>query len=199
MRFLEDGADIPDELISSVLDGDAVFLCGAGVSMRVGMPSFEELTDGIYTELKETRHNEPAERLACERKEFDRALRSLEKRTHFPRAQSRVRDATTKLLSAKVGVKTSNHLALLHLSRDREGRARLLTTNFDTLFEHAAIQGGLADVPSHAGKALPKPGGREDYGIMHLHGRIRDDQISLRRSDLVLTSADFGDAYLRDG
>jgi hypothetical protein len=75
----------------------------------------------------------------------------------------------------------------------------LLTTNFDTLFELAAQAGGLADVPSHAGKAIPKPGGPEDYGIMHLHGRIRDDHLSLQPSDLVLTSADFGDAYLRDG
>jgi hypothetical protein len=199
MRFLEHGAGIPDELIRSVSDGDAVFLCGAGVSMRVEMPSFKKLTDDIYRELTETRTNEPAERIAYDRSEFDRVLRSLEKRTHFPKAASRVRTAATKLLTAKAGVDTRDHLALLNLSRDREGRPRLLTTNFDTLFERAARQGGLADVPSHAGKALPKPGGPEDHGIMHLHGRIRDDHLSLSPTDLILTSADFGDAYLRDG
>jgi hypothetical protein len=199
MRFLEDGADIPDELIRSASDGDAVFLCGAGVSMRAGMPSFKKLTDDIYIELGETRANEPAEHIAYERSEFDRALRSLEKRTHFPKAPSRVRVAATKLLTAKIGVDTSHHLALLHLSRDRDGRPRLLTTNFDTLFERAAQSGGLTDLPSHASKALPKPGGPEDYGIMHLHGRIRDEHLALPNSDLVLTSADFGDAYLRDG
>jgi hypothetical protein len=199
MRFREDGADIPDDLIRSVSDGDAAFLCGAGVSMRVDMPSFGKLTDDIYSELGETRTNEPAERIAYERSEFDRALRSLEKRTHFPKATSRVRAATTKLLTAKGGVETRHHLALLQLSRDRDGRPRLLTTNFDTLFERAAQTAGLADVPSHAGKAIPKPGGSEDHGIMHLHGRIRDDHLSLPPSDLVLTSADFGDAYLRDG
>jgi SIR2-like domain len=199
MRFLEDGADIPDELIRSTSDGDAVFLCGAGVSMRVDMPSFKKLTDDIYAELGETRTNEPAERIAYERMEFDRALRSLEKRTHFPNAPWHVRAAATKLLTAKVGVDTRHHLALLHLSRDRDGRPRLLTTNFDTLFERAARAGGLTDVPSHTSKALPKPGGPVDYGIMHLHGRIRDDHLSLLPSDLVLTSADFGDAYLRDG
>jgi hypothetical protein len=199
MRFLEDGTDIPDDLIRSVSDGDVVFLCGAGVSMRVQMPSFKELTDDIYRELTEIRTNEPAERIAYERSEFDRVLRSLEKRTHFPKAVSRVRVAATKLLSAKAGVDTRHHLAVLNLSRDREGRPRLLTTNFDTLFERAACEGRLSDVPSHAGKALPKPGGPEDYGIMHLHGRIRDDHLSLPPSDLILTSADFGDAYLRDG
>jgi NAD-dependent SIR2 family protein deacetylase len=75
MRFLEDGADIPDELIRSVSDGDAVFLCGAGISMRTEMPSFKKLTDDIYRELTETRTNEPAERIAYERSEFDRVLR----------------------------------------------------------------------------------------------------------------------------
>jgi NAD-dependent SIR2 family protein deacetylase len=186
MRFLEDGTDIPDDLIRSVSDGDVVFLCGAGVSMRVQMPSFKELTDDIYRELTEIRTNEPAERIAYERSEFDRVLRSLEKRTHFPKAVSRVRVAATKLLSAKAGVDTRHHLAVLNLSRDREGRPRLLTTNFDTLFERAACEGRLSDVPSHAGKALPKPGGPEDYGIMHLHGRIRDDHLSLPPSDLIL-------------
>jgi hypothetical protein len=199
MRFLEDGTDIPDDLIRSVNDGDAVFLCGAGVSMRVDLPSFRKLTDDIYSELGETRANEPAERIAYERSEFDRALRSLEKRTHFPKNPSRVRAATTKLLAAKAGTETRHHLALLRLSRDREGRPRLMTTNFDTLFERADEGAGLTDAPSHAGKAIPKPGGPEDYGIMHLHGRIRDDHLSLPPSDLVLTSADFGDAYLRDG
>jgi NAD-dependent SIR2 family protein deacetylase len=82
MRFLEHSADIPDDLIQAVNDGNAVFLCGAGVSMRVGMPSFKELAEGIYRELGETHANEPAERIAFERNEFDRALRSLEKRTH---------------------------------------------------------------------------------------------------------------------
>jgi len=138
MRFLEDGADIDDELIRSVADGDAVFLCGAGVSKyAVDMPSFKKLTDNIYSELGETRANEPAERIAYDRNEFDRVLRALEKRTHFPKAPSRVRAATTKLLTTKADANTRHHLDLLNLSRDRDGHVRLLTTNFDTLFELA--------------------------------------------------------------
>jgi len=67
-----------------------------------------------------------------------------------------------------------DHLALVQLSRDAEGRPRLLTTNFDTLFERAARNGGFNNVPSHAGKAIPKPGGQNDHGILHLHGRLAD-------------------------
>ena len=198
MRFLKDGADIPDELIRAVTDGDAVFLCGAGVSRRVGLPLFEELTEQVYRELGETRDNEPAERKAFERAEYDRALRSLEKRTHRPGTRSRVRIAVAKLLAARDDVAVPDHLTLLQLSRNAEGHPRLLTTNFDTLFERAAHAAGL-NVPSYAAKSIPKPGGAHDYGILHLHGRIGDGKLRFEETDLVLTSADFGDAYLRDG
>jgi len=46
---------------------------------------------------------------------------------------------------------------------------------------------------------MPRAGGDSDYGILHLHGRIADSLLGLQRSDLVLTSSDFGDAYLRSG
>src|SRR6266581_651321 len=89
-----------------------------------------------------------------------------------------------------------------HCARWRSGptgRPRLLTTNFDTLFERAARAGGMANVPSYAGVSMPRAGGERDHGILHLHGRIADDALNLERTDLILTSADFGDAYLRSG
>jgi hypothetical protein len=50
VRFLEQGVDIPDDLIRSVIKGDATFLCGAGVSLRAGLPSFRRLTGrSLYT------------------------------------------------------------------------------------------------------------------------------------------------------
>lgn len=198
MRFLEKGADIPDDLIRAVNDGNAVFLCGAGVSRRMGLPSFKRLTELVYEDLGDSWTGEPAENRAIANGEFDRALRSLEKRTHLPKTTSRVRDAVARHLAPPSG-SFSEHLALLQLSRDLEGRPKLLTTNFDTLFERAALAGGFKDLPSHAGRAVPKPGSDRDYGILHLHGRISDDNLGLLATDLILTSADFGDAYLRDG
>jgi hypothetical protein len=149
--------------------------------------------------LGESWQEEPAERMAIESAQFDRALRSLEKRTHLPKTASRVREAVADLLAAP-SCALPDHLALLQLSRDPDGRPKLLTTNFDTLFERAAA--AFADfkgVPSYAGKSIPRPGGEHDYGVLHLHGRIADTSLDLSLSDLVLTSADFGDAYLRDG
>lgn len=199
MRFLSDGTDIPDDLIKAVNDSDAIFLCGAGLSMRSAMPSFKKLTEDIYAELNESSANSPAERMALRREEFDRALRSLEKRTQLPKALSPVRVAATRLLTPPADANTADHLSILRLSQDREGRPRVLTTNFDPLFERAAHAANMPDVPSHAGRSIPRPGTQNDYGILHLHGRIQDDVLGLSQSDLVLTSADFGDAYLRDG
>jgi hypothetical protein len=197
VRFLEQGADIPDDLIREVTSGAATFLCGAGVSLRVNLPSFKQLTERVYARINDTPDNEPAERLALQNKEYDRALRSLEKRTQRPGTISRVRIAVEEELVAPA-VELPDHFALLQLSRDIEGRARLLTTNFDTLFERAARKHGI-DVPSHSGRSIPRPGGVDDHGILHLHGRIADPDLDLTRTDYVLTSADFGDAYLRDG
>jgi hypothetical protein len=198
MRFRENGADIPAELLNAVSNGDTIFLCGAGVSKRAGLPLFDELTAQIYDAIGERRVYVAAERRAFDRAEYDRALRSLEKRTLLPRAPSRVRSAVSELLQPRQGVELADHLALVQLSRDAEGRPKVLTTNFDTLFERAARNGGFNAVPSHAGKAIPKPGGPNDQGILHLHGRLADATLGLLETDLVLTSADFGDAYLRD-
>lgn len=198
MRFIPGTPDIPDDLIKDVADGHAVFLCGAGVSMRVGMPSFGELTDQIYSEIGEMPKHEAAEVEALKRGEYDRALQSLEKRTRLPKMPSRVRAATTKLLTPRPGLLVPDHLNLLRLSRDADGRIRLLTTNFDPLFECAAHADGQT-VPSHAGKAIPRPGTPEDHGILHMHGRVVYGPRNIPASDLILTSADFGDAYLRDG
>jgi hypothetical protein len=51
MRFLSGSPDIPDDLIRDVTDGNAVFLCGAGVSMRAKFPSFKQLAEQIYIHL----------------------------------------------------------------------------------------------------------------------------------------------------
>lgn len=198
MKFIEASADIPSELIHAVNDGDVIFLCGAGVSRGVGLPSFQKLTDDVYASLGESQTNEAAERIAYQRTEYDRVLRSLEKRTLLPATDSRVRAAVADILAPPKDADLSRHLSLLRLSRDRSGRPRILTTNFDTLFERAAQRVGMPFV-SHAVKSIPRPGSPRDYGILHLHGRLTDQSLNLEGSDLILTSADFGDAYLRDG
>ncbi|WP_035981364.1 SIR2 family protein [Bradyrhizobium sp. STM 3843] len=198
MKFLPTSADIPNDLIRSVSDGDVIFLCGAGVSLGVGLPTFKRLTDDVYASMGEDRSHEAAEAVAYEKEEYDRVLRSLEKRTLLHGSESRVRVAVSEILKVPKDADLIHHRSLLQLSRDRAGRVRLLTTNFDTLFERAAKEEGIS-CESYAGKSIPRPGGADDCGILHFHGRLEDAQLGLKRSDLILTSADFGDAYLRDG
>jgi hypothetical protein len=133
MKFLPNSADIPNDLIRSVSDGDVIFLCGAGVSLGVGLPTFKKLTDDVYARIGEDRSHEPAEAIAYDKEEYDRVLRSLEKRTLLHGTESRVRVAVSQILTAPASANLSHHKSLLQLSRDRAGRIRLITTNFDTL------------------------------------------------------------------
>jgi SIR2-like domain len=48
---------------------------------------------------------------------------------------------------------------------------------------------------------MPQPKASGFRGVLHLHGRLADNRpgVNLPETDLVLTSAEFGDAYLRSG
>ena len=141
---------------------------------------------------------EPNGRLA---EQYDRALRCLERRleaSDLPRSQGmrrRIREALEQELTPNGTLELANHFSLLELSRDEEGTTRLLTTNFDTLFERAWRRAMLTATPSHAGPAMPHPGTGAFEGVLHLHGRIKDAELGLPGTDLILTSAEFGEAY----
>lgn len=210
MKLLPDGPDIPQELLTAQEKGEVLFICGAGVSMTVGLPSFRGLVAAVYTALGENWRLHPAEREGMEPNgrllgQYDRVLRSLERRltvvgtTQASRLRERMRNAVRANLlpPADRDIDLAAHAALLELSRDAESNIRLVTTNFDTLFERAWPRQGLA--PSFAGAAMPQPKTAGCAGVLHLHGRLADATLGLAETDLVLTSAEFGDAYLRSG
>ena len=196
MKFVEGSDSIPERLISHVKKGNAAFLSGAGVSMRSNLPSFKCLTKQVYEILGENLSSEPIESNSFVKGEYDRTLGVLEKRIQIPGLKSEVRLAVEEILKLN-GKKPSYHYDLLNLSRDSRGRIRLMTTNFDTLFERAAINNSLC-WESHALSNIPKPGSGDDFGIFHLHGRIADKKYGISGTNLILTSSDFGNAYLRD-
>ena len=213
MQFLPNGPDIPTELVSAQERGQTIFVCGAGVSLTVGLPSFRGLVECVYKELGEDWKLHVAEREGMEEGgelygQYDRVLRCLERRlvaSNGPRnrgMRDRIRTAVRNALVPPDNVSLANHLSLLELSRDDEGNTRLLTTNFDTLFERAWFEDRGNVVPSHVGMAIPQPKTARCVGVLHLHGRLADVRTELKmsdESDLVLTSAEFGDAYLRSG
>ena len=136
-------------------------MCGAGVSCAAGLPLFRGLVDGIYEKLGDDWNFHPAEREGMRKEgrlygQYDRVLRCLERRlgaADSPRKSGMrelIRGAIREVLAAPEDADLANHLALLELSRDSEGRIRLLTTNFDTLFERAWCRKYSAAIASHA-------------------------------------------------
>ena len=210
MRFVQGGPQVPKELVLAQEKGQVIFVCGAGVSRAAGLPLFRGLIERIYQELGETWKHHAAEREAMEKDgrlfgQYDRVLRCLERRlgaTHASRDQGmrrRIREAARSALSPEDNADLSHHQSLLALSRDPEARVRLLTTNFDTLFERSWRYKSDTAIESHAGPAMPQPKASGFAGVLHLHGRLADQTLGLSETDLVLTSAEFGDAYLRSG
>jgi hypothetical protein len=206
MKFTAAGPDIPDQLIAAQERGDVVFICGAGVSRRVGLPDFRGLVKAVYDHIRESWDDDAFERSVMQDDgknfgQYDRVLRSLERRLAGGRpnvarvVRSRIREAVRKELAPRAGADLSVHRALFELSRAAEGHLRLVTTNFDVLFELACAPAP----PSHAGPAMPQPRTTACEGILHLHGRMANEQPRLDETDWVLNSAEFGEAYLRSG
>lgn len=212
MQFLPQGPDIPVELVADQEKGQAIFVCGAGVSRTVDLPLFRGLVEGVYQQLGEdwtlhTAEHEGMRRGGNLEGQYDRVLRCLERRLAASDARrnrsmrERIRVAIREVLKPPDNVDLSNHLALLELSRDAEGQVRLLTTNFDTVFERAWFDQHKIAIPSHSGVAMPQPKVANCTGVLHLHGRLADSwhELEISETDIVLTSAEFGDAYLRSG
>src|SRR6266568_6252618 len=133
MQFVANGPDIPDLLLQAHEEGRVVFFCGAGVSYPAGLPGFQGLVDDIYRLVGTTRS--AIEQEAYERNQFDATLDLLERR--LPGQRIAVRQKLAEVLKPKWRRKgaTTTHEALLELARTREGAVRLMTTNFDQVFE----------------------------------------------------------------
>ncbi|EPH0498105.1 SIR2 family protein [Enterobacter asburiae] len=195
MQFITHGPDIPDELLQAHEEGRVVFFCGAGISYPADLPGFKGLVDQIY-QLNGTTFSE-IEREAYERGQFDATLDLLERR--LPGQRMAVRRALVKALKPKLRRKgaTDTQAALLRLARSREGAVRLVTTNFDRIFHMAAKRTGQA-FQAYAAPMLPTPKNSRWDGLVYLHGLLPEkvDETALNR--LVVTSGDFGLAYLTE-
>jgi hypothetical protein len=91
---------------------------------------------------------------------------------------------------------TQTHEALLILSRSRKGQYRLVTTNFDRLFEKVIADKALNTTRFEA-PFLPVPKNRWN-GLVYLHGLLPEDLTEEELNRLVVSSGDFGLAYLSE-
>ena len=202
MRFFSNGPSIPDDLLVARDAGDVIFFCGAGVSRhRAGLPDFLKL-GGDVIDLLGAGEKSLARILFQRIKQLDpidgvggliatdRIFSLLEREFE----QSDVQKAVARAIQPAANPDLSAHRALIDLSRGRDGTVRLVTTNFDLLFEGAA-----PEVGSHAPPRLPEPRSAGFGGIIHLHGRVNSDYSGPGDEEFIVSSADFGRAYLSDG
>ncbi|MGG6895875.1 SIR2 family protein [Rhizobium sp. BR 315] len=202
MRFCANGPFIPDELLISRDRGDVVFFCGAGVSQaRAKLDNFVQLARKVIERLG-AGQDSPARRLlevATNASPIagvggfiatDRVFSLLER--EFLTAD--VQAAVAAELRPTAEADKSAHRLILDLAAVSGTDPRLVTTNFDLLFEESSP--GLPSVgPGH----LPDPRRADFRGIVHLHGRVTADYLGPDEDGFVLSSADFGKAYLADG
>ncbi|WP_298938329.1 anti-phage defense-associated sirtuin Dsr1 [uncultured Ruegeria sp.] len=192
MQYIPNGPDVPEALLEAHEDGNVVFFCGAGVSYPARLPTFWGLVKAVYVELGEDFSSSEGE--AFNSYKYDTTLGLLEQR--LPNGRLRVREAIAAALQPNLGAKksTQTHEALLGLSRTRSGATRLITTNFDRVFEEV-IKTQKVNTPVHAAPLLPVPKNKWD-GLIYLHGLLDGTNSEANLNSLVATSGDFGLAYL---
>jgi hypothetical protein len=194
MKFVRQGPDIPERLLQAHEDGRVVFFCGAGVSYPAGLPNFAGLVKELYTALAPGPN--PIQEAAIKAKHFDTAIGLLE--ADIVGGRETVRRVLAGILTPDLGAQnaTSTHEALLTLGKSREGRSRIITTNFDRLFEEVIAAKSLP-IERFQAPLLPVPKNCWD-GLVYLHGLLSDAPTASELDRLVVSSGDFGLAYLTE-
>lgn len=194
MQFVRHGPDIPERLLQAHEDGRVVFFCGAGISYPAGLPGFAGLVNRLYQALSVT--PSLTQQSAIKAGQFDTAIGLLE--ADVVGGRETVRRSLAAILAPNLTTPnaTATHEALLTLARNREGRIRLITTNFDRLFEEIRAAKSLV-FPDFKAPLLPVPKSKWD-GLVYLHGLLPATPIPGDLDRLVVSSGDFGLAYLTE-
>ncbi len=194
MQFIKNGPHIPERLLQAHEDGLVVFFCGAGISHPAGLPGLSDLVKQLYSGLGESPN--AIELAAIKAGQYDTTIGQLEKRTVNGRIKVREELAKVLLLDPSSRNALATHEALLTLARQREGRYRLITTNFDRLFEEVIAEKRLT-LTRYEAPLLPVPKNHWD-GLVYLHGLLAAKPTPSNLESLVLSSGDFGLAYLSE-
>ena len=180
-----------------------LFFCGAGVSREnAKLPDFFGLARAVLVKLRAL-PDSPASKLVEASQNLgaisgvgsviaaDRIFGLLERDFSVPDIERAVGD----VLRPPADVDLRAHRILLDLCRNTDGKVRLVTTNFDLLFEAAAPK---ATVWTPA--RLPQFREIASFdGIVHLHGVFDSTYQEPVGGSFVLSSAEFGRAYLAEG
>ena len=167
--------DYPEPLLTALRNGELVVFAGAGVSMGhpSKLPSFAELACEIGKANNVSKNETETD---------DQFLGRLQ-------ASIDVHKVAVDLLTRGIPEPTEMHRNILRLYKN-ENDIRIVTTNFDTLFEQVSSEGSNLNIKVFEAPALPL--GERFRGIVHLHGSV------VEPSEMVLTDSDFGRVYLTE-
>lgn len=201
MRFLEGGPSIPDELLLARDQGRVVFFCGAGVSRaKAGLPDFFGLTEKVIKSLG-VASDSPVHKVLEQAWEVqektnvpglisaDRLFGLLEREFY--------RDDIEKEVAQALHIENPDltaHQTMIDLATTPTGLVRLVTTNFDRLFNDCNPSLQSWQPPNLPSLARPQ----DMNGIVYLHGRASEDYSCAEEDGFILSSAEFGRAYLAE-
>jgi SIR2-like domain len=198
MRFFADGPNIPEELLENRDNGNVVFFCGAGISRPAGLPGFADLAEQVVDELGAPPDAKVRAMLTRVRQEPDDAppLDQIFSILQQEYRSANIDDIVSRLLKTSAAASVDQHHVILRLSKSAAHQTQIVTTNFDLLFERAQ-----KNIQRHVAPALPDlSSGQPLTGLVYLHGRLNPRVAQgVGRHQLILSSSDFGRAYLADG
>lgn len=211
MRFFRDGPSIPNSLLEQSEAGRVVFFCGAGVSCysrnsEIQMPNFLDLTRRVVKHFKPSVDSEIVDALNSWNNGSETNLMSLDQIFYQIKntfCEDEVNKKVARILSCKnIDEHPIRHENIIKISRNRDNIPQIVTTNFDVLFERATSEKNVrVNVPPF----LPDMSQKSPItGITYLHGRTsestRYNKIQKEYlNKFILSSADFGRAYLSEG
>ena len=173
------GVDFPEALLNALRDEKLVVFAGAGVSMGApaNLPSFRGLAEQVAEGTGES---------IAESETVDQFLGRLKKSNG-----TEVHQIAAGCLQPDKLKPNALHRNLLRLFKETSS-VKVVTTNFDCLFEAAAEAGDLFKAKPRIFEAPALPLGSRFAGIVHLHGSVSEPE------EMVLTHDDFGRAYLTE-
>lgn len=169
----EYGVNVPDELLKQVEEENIVLFLGAGISKNAPskLPDFEKLTKDICQEAGVP---------------FSKKLSLDYNLSKVLKSGYDVHGQVLEKINPPHSKPNEWHKTLLRFF-GKEGKVRIVTTNFD-LHLTVAAEEMKERVPEYIAPAVPL--GDDFQGIVYLHGRVDN------KGSIVVTGEDFAKAYL---
>ena len=176
--MIVNGIEIPKDLLEVIDSNKFVVFVGAGVSMGepTCLPSFDELVEkiGTGTGKKYNKEEETCEKYLGKLK-YDKI---------------NVHKTASEILSREKLQHNSLHEYIIDLFKSPKD-IKIVTTNYDTMFEQVLAIRGIEGIKIYNSPALPL--GNQFNGIIHVHGNVYDPE------SMILTDEDFGKSYITEG